>query len=519
MNIKQVSYCEPISRRQLLKNIQMKTKFLFIFVASCFIFVSCDLNEKPYGFYSDDNFYKTKEDAQSALYYAYNALNYNEIMRATFYINELATETTDVKGEEGFGSQELNNWSSATFGTNEQLELNFKYYYVGINRTNAVIDNVSSSTFNQTDKNRILGEAYFLRAWEYFNLVKNYGIVPLQKKSIKTVAQTYPAMAKSIDEVYNFIISDCMTSESLLKVNRVTGCVDKVAAQSLLAKVYLVIASAKESNVKLYKDMNKDITQMYDSASYWSHKVLYDQTVYSMDTTLLNIYNSNKPDGPEHIFILAYDRSGTNEGEFSSIDKLWIPYASGSPLWFPNPDGTYTKATNQGWGVFLPTDAFVNSYDNADKRKTQLLSKRYYTSSDGKTFKDNTNYITRKYIDPDYIGVRSTVRPYFIRFSEVALIYAEAQGPTIEGYKWLNKIRTRAGLLDASAVMGVDDFRNYVVQERAFELAFEGQRLLDLRRKAMVTKVDPKAMAAGISEEDAAFYPIPQKEIDLNTSN
>jgi hypothetical protein len=54
--------------------------------------------------------------------------------------------------------------------------------------------------------------------------------------------------------------------------------------------------------------------------------------------------------------------------------------------------------------------------------------------------------------------------------------------------------------------------------ERGWEMAFEGQRLYDLRRKSMVTKTDPRAMASGISEANAAFYPLPQMEIDLNTS-
>ena len=103
-----------------------------------------------------------------------------------------------------------------------------------------------------------------------------------------------------------------------------------------------------------------------------------------------------------------------------------------------------------------------------------------------------------------------------MRFSDVALMYAEAVGPTTEGYSWINQIRGRAGLNDLTAGLSTEAFRDSVVQERAWELAFEGQRLYDLKRKAMVTTTDPKAIAAGISEEDAAFYAIPQLEIDLN---
>ena len=132
----------------------------------------------------------------------------------------------------------------------------------------------------------------------------------------------------------------------------------------------------------------------------------------------------------------------------------------------------------------------------------------------GKMGTNFTYAFPRKYVDPEFEGQKSSAKPYLMRFSDVALIYAEAVGPTTEGYYWLNKIRTRAGLGGATAGLGVSDFRDAVVQERAWEFAFEGQRLYDLRRKAMVTTKDPKA--AGITEAKAAYYPIPQLEIDLN---
>lgn len=493
----------------------MKFKILLITIF-CIGLSSCDLSEESYGFYSENNFYKTENDAQSALYYAYNAFTYNEYARAIFYIHELATETVDVKGEEGFGSQEINNWDFSLFKENEQLELYFKYSYIAINRANAVIENVSNSSINEDVKDRIIGEAYFLRAWNYYHLAQLFGLVPLQKEMVKTAAQTAPPMVKNMDELYNFIISDLEIGESKMNVNRSAGCVDKVAAQSLLAKVYLSIASSKETGVNLYKDMNRDVTQMYDSASYWSHKVLFDQTEYALDNDLMNIYNVAHPEGPEHIFLLSMDKSGIEEGNFSSIDKMFIPYNDGGSLWFKNPDGSLSKATNQGWGVFLITDLFANTFDKNDKRKIQLMSKEFYLNAEGTASKENSNYLTRKYIDSDFVGVKSSVKPFMIRFSDIVLTYAEAQGPTTEGYTWLNKIRRRAGLGDAPAGMSTKDFRNYVVQERAFELAFEGKRLHDLRRKGIVTKKDPKAVASTISESEAAFYPIPQKEVDLN---
>lgn len=490
-------------------------KNVFYLLAGILLY-SCSLKEKSIGFYSDDNFYKTPEDAQSALYYVYNTFTFNEYARAIFYINELGTDALDVKGEEGFGSQEINRWDFNTFKNNEQLELFYKYSYIAINRANAVIENTEKSSINQDIKNRIVGEAYFLRAWTHYQLVQLFGLVPLQKSAVKTVSQTTPAMAKSMNEVYDFLIADAHHAEELLSIHRMAGTADKVAAQSLLAKLYLSIASSKESNVSLYRDMGKDVNQMYDSAAYWADKVLNGQQEYKLDADLLNVYDVSKPTGAEHIFLLSMDKSGINEGNFSSIDKMFIPYNNGGSVWFPNPDGSFTKSTDQGWGVFRITDAYAAAFNTNDFRKKWLMSKKIYNNASGTDSYEHSNYLTRKYIDPNYTGGKSSTKPFLIRFSEVALIYAEAKGPTPEAYNWLNKIRKRASVTDAPTGLSAKDFRTFVVNERGFELAFEGKRLHDLRRKAWVLTKDPRAAASGISEAQAAYYPIPQKEIDLN---
>lgn len=477
---------------------------------------SCDLNEEPYGFYSEKNFYKTAEDAEISLMYAYNALNFIEYSRGILYIGELASEICDVKSGEAYGSQDINNWT--TDATNETLTYYFKYCFIGINRANAVIENVTKSSFDDAVKKTLLGEAYFLRAYHYFNLVRVYGLVPIQTSMVKTVSQTSPTMAKNLDDLYNMIITDLRTSESYLEVKRVVGRADKVAAQSLLAKTYLTIASAKESGAAKYTEMSKDVTQMYDSAAVYSHKVLYDQTEYALDNNLLNIYDVEHPDGPEHIFLMSMDRSGKSEGQYSKIGMMFHPWVAGAGYYLKNPDGTLTYAT-YGWEVFMTTNAFYNSFGETDKRKTELMVTQVYDANGNVIGKKGTQFtyaFPRKYVDPKFEGQKSSAKPYLIRYSDVALIYAEAVGPTAEGYLWLNKIRSRAGLADAASGMNAADFRNTVVQERAWEFAFEGQRLYDLRRKAMVTIKDPKAIAAGITEEQAAFYPIPQLEIDLN---
>src|SRR5690606_2671007 len=151
-------------------------------------------------------------------------------------------------------------------------------------------------------------------------------------------------------------------------------------------KIYLTIASSKESQIEGYRQMSKDVNTMYEESAKWARKVLYDQNTYGLSSSLLDIYDTRKPDGPEHIFIMSMDKSGIEEGNFSSIDKMFIPYKNGVSLWFANPNGTFTKATNNGWGVFVTTDLFANSFANNDKRKTELMSKRFYTREDGSAF-------------------------------------------------------------------------------------------------------------------------------------
>lgn len=496
----------------------MRTKIYLLIAVFGLLFTSCDLTEKPYGFYSEDNFYKTPEDAEASLMFAYNSLTFIEYSRGIFYIGELASDICDVKPDEAYGSQQLNNWTADA--SNETLTYFYKYCYISINRSNAVIDNVKNSTFNEEIKKRLLGEAYFLRAYSYHNLAKVFGVVPIQTSMVKSISQTTPAMAKNLEEVYDFIISDLRTAESLLSINQKVGRADKVAAQALLARTYLTMASAKESGVEKYKEITKDVNALYDSAAYYSSKVLYDQTNYHLDSDLLHIYNVDYPNGPEHIFIMSGDRTGTSEGNYSKIGMMFHPWVDGVPFYIKNPDGTFTYSTN-GWDVFRTNSAFYNTFGSNDKRKTDLIVSNVYNASGVLAGSVGGKFMypfTRKYVDPKFAGEKSSAKPYLIRFSEVALIYAEAAGPTTQGYYWINQIRERAGLSDLDPSLSKDDFRNAVIQERAWELAYEGQRLYDLRRKGIVTKKDPKAIAAGITEAQAAFYPIPQMEIDLNTN-
>lgn len=498
---------------KLSKNMKIN-KFL-ISLSAGFMAVACSLDESPYGFYSSDNFYQSDADAESGLMYAYNALNYLEYLRGIWYLGDIPSETMYPKSDEPGDIHMLENWT-----VNSDTELTmyyFKYCYIGINRANTVITRVDgNSKITEETRNKVLGEAYFLRAWNYFNLVRAFGRCPMYTKPINSLEGTTPEMAPDIETIYKQIISDCSNAEKLLKVNKVFGRVDIVAAQALLSKVYLNIASGKEHNAAGYRDMSFDVDKTYELAANYARKVVNDyKEYYDFEQNLLDIYDVEKPDGPEHIFIMAIDRSGTHEGMYSKIPLQFLPNNSSVPIYIKYSDGTMKRGNGNGWGVFLINEEFAeDTFSPTDKRRTELIHRQIY-NEDGTVVNPSPvrGYFSAKYVDPDFIGERTSARPFLIRYSDIALVLAEAAGPE-EGYPIVNKIRERAGVGPLVTGLGLKDFRKEVIKERALELACEGNRLYDLRRTASVTTTVSEA--SNLSEDEAAFYPIPQREIDLN---
>lgn len=503
-----------IIRKELKK---MNIKKIILGITLAIGIVSCEsLDVEPKGFYSDQNFYKTVDDAEAATLYAYDALTLVSYAPVTFYLTELATDNCSVKPDEGADAQAFVNWEVSS--QNELLTQFYRSIYIAINRANAVIENIPGKGFNQEDERRLMGEALFLRAFNHFNAVKAFGLAPIQKSLIDELNETTASLPNDMQEMYAFIIEDLTTAIDYLEINRVTGRADKVAAQALLSKVYLFAASAKESGVPKYNALTESVDNLYAKAAEYSGYVLNNQGEYAHDTNIQNIYNSEMPNGPEHIFILSLDRTGTQEGDYSKLSKYFIPYISGANVYLKNTDDSFSK-THDGWSVFQTNDDLYNSYEPTDKRRTELIVSEVFNeagTSIGTVADETIIYpFTRKYVDPNFEGDKTSTRPYLIRYSDIQLVYAEATANT-DGLIQYNQIRNRAGIDELADLGGLSkaDFRDLVVQERQRELAFEGDRLWDLRRKNIVQANVTEA--AGLSPEAVAFFPIPQREIDLN---
>lgn len=498
----------------------MKIKISIYSLLAALSLSACSLDEEPYGFYAEENFYNTAADVNSALNYAYGTLTYLEYSRAVFFLGDMPSEELTTKSDATASNQDLNNWKVANFGTNVTLENFYKYGFIGVNRANAVIKNAPKVEMDQALKNQYLGEAYFLRAWNYFNLVRNFGRIPLHTTTVETLSQTSQALADNLDQVYDLILGDCRTAAELMAngTKRRLGRVDRVAAEALAAKAYLYVASAKEHGVMEYREMKRNVEEMYDSARVYADKVVNGQTLYGFDPDLLSIYDVENPTGPEHIFMMSMDRTGVTEGQYSKISKMFIPYISGSTIYLRQGDSSDFIPSHDGFGEYCTTNTFYNMFAANDLRRTHLIVSKVYDAQ-GNVIKEYPGGglpypFSRKYIDPQYSGDKTSTRPFLIRFSDVALIYAEAAGPTARAYELVNTIRQRAGLAPLEEGLSKEQFRQAVLAERTFELAFEGDHMYDIRRWNLVAEMPE---TRGMSEESVTFYPIPQAEINLNT--
>lgn len=510
--------------KKILKNIT-------ILAGALLLCTSC-LEETPYGTYSNKTFYKTEADAESALMYAYVPLNYIEYCgRFLFYLGDVTTNQYKSYGK----ADESPCFQWEIQPTSDEVLYFWKTAYISLARANSVIDNVSAMTgISESSKSKILGEAHFLRAFNHFMLVINYGSVPLREHTVESVSDSYKDFA-SIQQLYGFIIAELETAIGLLPVEKMQGRADKVAAQALLSRVYLYMASAKASGAPGYEWVG-DAEEAYSLAAEYASDVLNGQSTYSLDPDLGNIYDvEHQADGPEHIFITSMNREASGmEGTYSQLPQMFCiqisDYVYVSKSLNPGP-GTpeVMKVLNDPstYQVMRVDNEFMDTYDDNDLRKQLMVTTIYNEDGSVLATYDPSNISSsdniknkffypfcRKYTDPLSNANRCSANIYLIRMGEVALNYAEAAGPTEEGYKWVNAVRARAGLDPLPEGLSIEDFREAVIQERVKELAFEGHGLYDLRR---LNRADEEHITNKTFHPTYAyFFPVPQRESDLN---
>lgn len=195
--------------------------------------------------------------------------------------------------------------------------------YGNINSANIVIQNVPQFYGESADKNTRLGEGHFMRAFDYFKLVKQYGGVPL--KLIPSTTVEFEFTRNTAQEVYDQIISDFTAAYELLPPTPAqTGRITKWAAAHFLAKAYLFRAS------DLYSDWNGATKQSdLENAVKYADLVI-NSGQHSLANNFRELWEYTKPDGPNELskeIILAaqFSENTATQGRYGNQVHLYYP--------------------------------------------------------------------------------------------------------------------------------------------------------------------------------------------------
>jgi len=404
--------------------------------------------------YTENNFYKTAKDAQKAVNAIYSNV-YPIYGIQAWMIDAVRTGivNTHFPADAGFPSlvkaKELGNFSE-----HRDLSTIWNSYYKGIANANMAIAHIPNVKMNSTQKKQLLGQAHFLRAYYYFNLVRMFGKVPLLKKPVESVnSPDLEPKRSSVKSVYNLIVKDLKTADSSdLPFNSSTGRVTDGAVKSLLSDVYLTMAGYPlKGGAKYYKLAKDEAKKVIDSGAYHLFNS-YDFLKHpSYDNT------------GEYIFEIQFD---PNNHPNNSLQEGLVPYRSG------------ISAYSAEEGFIFATDGFVNSYQNNDKRKNAFFYHEFVSPSGDTTHFQH--YYIYKFFNKDAMlnTAKSGLNWPVIRYADVLLNYAEASnevsGPTPAAYQALNKVRERAGLADLSGLTQ-SEFRKAVWKEEYHEECIENK--------------------------------------------
>jgi hypothetical protein len=488
-----------------LKSLRRKTAIL-----SCLTALSvagCDqfLEPKPTDVLAPENFYRSAADAVAAVNSVYSQAQW--VYFWIWYESDVASDDAFATPNYGADGHQLASYTfDPTLWSINDLWTNA---YITINKANIVLDRVPPIVMDVAERNRVLGEAHYLRALMYFQLVRMFGDVPLMEHEAKSVADAQIPRTPSA-QVYALIVSDLQTAMNDLPPSYTgadLGRATSGAATSLLAKVYL--------NQKDYNNAAKYAGQVMSSGQYSLNARWLDNFKISLEYV-----------NPESIFEINYGAPEQTPGVVGSVQTLFT-----LPSGFPGGDA---------YGLIQVNPDLIALYSANDQRgngATYMTSPYTTALGDVVTWGVPNGAAFHKWID-ETNSKDMTARSWqqmpnnwiIQRYADVVLIYAEAVnsgGTATNGSAEaaLNQIRARAGIATVSG-LGSAALTDSIRVERRREFAFEGQRWFDLSRWGILdATVQAKTQQmqslfpgeTGVHGAPSNLFPIPDGQINSNS--
>ncbi len=515
--------------------------FLFI-LAFVFFMGSCkkELKETPYSTLSPDNVFTSEDGLKKAVlgvYQSWTAMDFYGV-----YFRFVLAESGHRYATQGiYGAAFIDPYYRfAEKPTDGVATTVWSRMFMTISRANAVIDNATKAVSDTAVANKYIAEAKFLRAYAYFNLVRNFGGVPLIRNEITSLQQSdliYGANA-TIEDTYNFILEDMQYAEANLPDTWGQADAGRVAAgtaKAMLGKVYLTMAGKPLSKPDYFQkavDKLQEVTGAANEAKYG----------FGLENNFREVFSINNKHNKEIVLSFSYFLSSANSN--ASIYPFFI---------FPRGLVNGDEQTNYGL-----TYDFYKLFEAKDARRDFTVVDRYVfagsVASDGANPGDSIIYDP---VDKHYIvkntnaifgntSVKSglaygkfdrVARPagsvpwgystdlLELRFSDVLLCLAEAlteTGKPAEALPLLNRVRTRSNATPAASA-GVEEVRSAIRNERRLELTGEFTTVYDIRRWGTLPE-EIAAMSPNQVQDNQIqsyspkleLYPIPQTQLDAN---
>lgn len=500
-----------------LKNIQLLIiALLTIMGTACY---DDFLDVKPTGVADPSSWYQTEEETAMALIACYDFIQSDLGFgwSSLFFTKQLPSDGTNCGGGGESDQEQYQKIDDFKWDTeNAGITAYFQLLYYGINRCNALIENVQPGTAFNDDA---IAQAKFLRAYFYFELTIAFGDVPLRLTEPKSLtdgvarapqAEVYAQIEKDLNEAIAVLPNKGDAARSGADAFRA----NKQAAQALLGKAHLYQGDYSDAltqfNLVIAREGNdvgleSDFAQISRISTEWGQESLFEVSFVSENKNWGTVFWDRRADDNRHIQLSGPRDFGAANGGSIGI--------------------------NGGWGFMPPTMKLYNAFDAADPRRlnTVVTSQELIDIYGGTGFNDGWDTegcIRSKYTTfaEDTNGENGNTPELnygtnwrLIRYSDVLLMAAEAanRGGGTDAYAQtqLNKLRTRAGYTTPVTATG-DALFQVIKNERWFELAYEGHRYWDLVRWG-----DHGTELAGTPNFDAtkhALFPIPQQEINGN---
>ena len=438
--------------------------------------------------------YSTIADARTELQGAYNSFKNDIFQQENFMINDVQSDNCYVGGD-GTNEEAVDLFKLTA--TNSKVSLVWSQYMAMAGNATNVIENLRlmpSGSVTEADRNEVMAEARFIRAWALFDLVRLYGDLPLVLQIIPTITAEnldtwYPVMypkRSSVEEVYTQIFEDLSeTSIACLPSSNVGAFqATKGAAYGLLAKVHATYKNKSERNSQKVVDYcDKVIAEGY-------------QLVSDFD----DLWNASNKFTTESIFEVYYTSESPNWAYWTLLKE---------------DDGSVT------WRRYCtPTHDLVSKFSGDDKR---------YASSIIWKAAPYDAYWSADHYPFSYKIREKNSEIILMRLADIMLLKAEALvelNRVADAIDIVNSIRSRAGLTNSLLSTGMPQSaaRLAVENERQLELYMEGQRWYDLVRNDRMLDVmrshkdqNGNYIFANV-QAYRNLWPIPQAELDKNTN-